>query len=172
MALHMPAQMKVVFLDVDGVLNASRRVVEGTKGFQLKDWVIPKAVEHLNRITDATDGKLVISSTWRIGKTISELRVMFAEVGCHAPVIGKTAHGPCSWHAKAGYPECSVAHRGFEIQEWLDNCPEQVESFVILDDDSDLEPNLDHWVHTDLYRGLTRRNVEKAIRILGRNKTP
>ena len=109
--------MKVVFLDVDGVLNASRRVIEGTQGFELKDWVLPKAVEHLNRITDATGASLVISSTWRIGKMLSDLRGMFKGVGCNAPVIGKTERGPCSWHKDAGFPECYQAHHGYEIHD-------------------------------------------------------
>ncbi len=171
--------MKVVFLDVDGVLNAGCRVVPGTKGFELQDWVIPKAIEHLNRITDRTGAKLVISSTWRIGKTVKELREMFAGVGVKAEILGKTEKGPCSWHRDAGFPECYQAHRGYEIQDWLRNYKQicdlglsaygrdPVESFVILDDDSDMDPHRDKHVHTDLYRGLTRRKVEEAIRVLG-----
>jgi len=168
--------MKVIFLDVDGVLNAGRRVNPGTKGFELVDWAIPKAVEHLNRITAATGAKLVISSTWRIGKTVKELREMFAGVGVRAEIIGKTESGPCKWHRDLGYPNCSDGHRGGEIWDWLRNYDAvnyhageveyAIESFVILDDDSDLEPYRPQHVHTAGDRGLTRRKVNEAIRKL------
>lgn len=162
--------MKIIFLDVDGVLNAGMRVVEGTMGFEIQDWVLPKAVEHLNRITDATGAKLVISSTWRLGKTVSELKEMFARVGVTAEVIDKTERGDCLWHLMGGFPKCSDAHRGHEIQDWLERkvpLGERVESFVILDDSSDMAPHLERHVHTDLYRGLSRRKANEAIRLLG-----
>lgn len=165
--------MKVVFLDVDGVLNAGRKVVvPGSDGFHLPDWTLPKAIEHLNRITDATGANLVISSTWRIGKFLHQLREMFAGVGVTAPIIGKTENGPCQWHVVQGYPECSQAHRGFEIHDWirrhqLRNDVERVEGFVILDDSSDMAPYHDRHVHTAADRGLTRRHVNQAIKMLG-----
>jgi hypothetical protein len=168
--------MKVIFLDVDGVLNASRRVTPHTQGFELSDWVIPRCINQLNRIVRETKAAIVISSTWRIGKNIKELREMFDGVGVVGDVIGKTERGPCSWHNDLGYPMCSDGHRGAEIHDWLENRKRlvdyaQVDGFVILDDDSDLEPYRDHHVRTDLYRGLIRRHVDQAVRILEGNKT-
>lgn len=174
--------MKVVFLDVDGVLNAGRRVVPGTKGFKLKDWVLPHPIQHINRITRATGAKLVISSTWRIGKTIWELREMFAGVGIEAEIVGKTENGPCQWHRTLGYPECSTGHRGAEIHDWLrtynavnfmaGEVDYAVESFVILDDDTDLEPYRPQHVKTAYDRGLNRRECDRAIQMLGHSSTP
>ena len=161
--------MKIIFLDVDGVLNAGMRVREGTLGFEIQDWVLPKAVEHLNRITDATGAKLVISSTWRLGKTLSELKEMFARVGVTGEVISKTERGECSWHHRLGAKECYQGHRGAEIHDWLtQKVPpgERVESFVILDDSSDMLPYHDRHVHTDLYIGLSRRKANAAIKLL------
>lgn len=164
--------MKIIFLDVDGVLNAGQKVVvPGSPGFYLPDWVIPKAVEHLNRIIDATGAKLVISSTWRIGKTLAELREMFSGVGVRGEIIGKTENGDCLWHLMGGYPNCDAAHRGFEIKDWLDNrfrvFGDRPKRFIIIDDSSDLAPYLDRHVHTGCYTGLTRRKVNEAIRLLG-----
>jgi hypothetical protein len=168
--------MKVVFLDVDGVLNAGRRVNKGTMGFELIDWALPHAIVHINRITRVTGAKLVISSTWRIGKTIKELRQMFAEVGIEGDIVGKTERGPCSWHVNRGYPNCAEGHRGGEIADWLRNYKaingEDIEAFVILDDDSDMGDLSDRHIKTAYDRGITRRECDRAIQMLGHSSTP
>lgn len=46
------------------------------------------------------------------------------------------------------------------------NCGEDITSFVILDDDSDMEPHMDKLVKTDYRKGLQDEEVQKAIRIL------
>ena len=51
--------LKIIFLDIDGVLNDHGRMMNLYCGIQ-KD-----KVEHLNKIIDATDCKIVISSAWR-----------------------------------------------------------------------------------------------------------
>ena len=157
--------MKVVFLDVDGVLNASMRVNRGTKGFNLIDWVLPGPVAHVNRICRETGAKLVISSTWRQDKTVPELQQMFAEAGIMGDIIDKTEVGPCIWHIQKGFDDCWQDHRGAEIKEWLDRHPE-VTSFVVLDDDSDMTEVKDRHVKTDLYRGLVRKQCDRAIELL------
>lgn len=168
--------MKVVFLDVDGVLNAGRRVTKGTQGFNLPDWVLPHAVHHINAIARITGAKFVISSTWRIGHTIPELRQMFAEAGIMGDIIGKTEQGPCNWHHDAGFPECYQDHRGSEIKDWLrnhalvyaDQPEQQVTAYAVLDDDGDMASVRDHYVKTAYDRGLTRKERDKVVEILGK----
>lgn len=162
--------MKVIFLDVDGVLNQSRPIGDDYE-FYLPNWVLPKAMEHLNIIIEQTGAKVVVSSTWRIGKKVVELREMFAEAGLKGDIIDKTDQLGCAAHDPL---PCHAAHRGSEIADWLRQREEDrgdVESFIILDDDSDMHPHKDRHVHTDLYRGLTRRKRDEAIKMLGRNKT-
>ena len=61
--------MKVVFLDVDGVLNTSKtfeRVYYSFKNTGKKELEIDSfRLEYLREIIDETDSKLVLSSTWR-----------------------------------------------------------------------------------------------------------
>jgi hypothetical protein len=60
--------LKVIFLDVDGVLN-SRGKWAGCDLANLTDSgtrIDPLAVARLKRIVDATDAKIVVSSTWRL----------------------------------------------------------------------------------------------------------
>ena len=55
--------MKVIFLDVDGVLNCQKTEAK-CRGFIGVD---SKKVKLLKKIVDATDAKIVLSSSWKIG---------------------------------------------------------------------------------------------------------
>ena len=59
--------------------------------------------------------------------------------------------------------------RGEEIQVWMDKESEknEIESFVILDDDSDMLPEqMGNFIHVDGQVGLVDKDVFKAIEIL------
>lgn len=60
-------------------------------------------------------------------------------------------------------------YRGDEIKEWLDN--NEVESYVILDNINNmLSCQQNNLVLTDEKKGLTDKDVQKAISILNENK--
>jgi hypothetical protein len=57
--------------------------------------------------------------------------------------------------------------REIEIQRWMDDYgKEQIESFVILDDDKDMEHLIPFLIHTPFEIGLTEANADAAIKIL------
>lgn len=58
-----------------------------------------------------------------------------------------------------------AAQRGLEIQEWIREMDE-VPSFVILDDDSDMGALSDRLVRTDSELGLNPRAANQAISML------
>jgi hypothetical protein len=180
--------MKVIFLDVDGVLNSNDWYVRRQTEVAMDDVhaqypfyeIDPNAIAQLNRITDATDAKLVISSTWRLGKEVEELITFFKKVGVTGEVIDKTLHFGGN---KIGY---SIP-RGCEIEWWLKQNGFQrinwskerqleelekgkVKNYIILDDDSDmLYGQREHFVKTPAMHGLTKRIADKAIRILNKS---
>jgi hypothetical protein len=130
--------MKIIFLDIDGVLNSHAYM---TKMGELWDdpanQIDPELVARLNKITDATGAKLVISSTWRLPFLdycrIDMLAELMASYGITGEVIGMTpAIGMTG----------SNERRGREIAIWLaDNLYFKVETFIVLDDDFvDCEP--------------------------------
>jgi hypothetical protein len=54
--------MKVVFLDIDGVLNCTK-----TKNPRKFPYVVdPKLLARLNRLLERTAAKVVLSSSWRL----------------------------------------------------------------------------------------------------------
>lgn len=156
--------MKLVFLDVDGVLNSGNFFSSGRRvkshDYDPKNQLDPEAVELLNEIIEATGAKIVISSVWRYNHKPIELREILGAFGFKGQIIGST---PRSTESKA---------RGKEIDAWLTESGysrrDPVEKFVILDDDEDMEPHMSRLVRTTWQRGLERSHVERVIEMLGR----
>lgn len=174
--------MKIIFLDIDGVLNSGdwyrKRHEEVPQHEQSAQYPFyefdPELVSNLNFIIQKTEAKVVVSSTWRI----ADLQAILESVGFIGEVIDKTK----SFYLKG---ESYTIPRGCEIAEWLDNrgnyrrinwskekqreCIEKalVKNYIILDDDSDmLLKQKEHFVHTTWKSGLTLELAEKAIGIL------
>ena len=147
-------KIKVIFLDVDGVLN-SRKTERTTKNGYT--FVGVRHLKNLKQIVAATGAKVVLSSDWRYDRDDPGHNSDFLELRDELRKYGIEFYGFT--------PEFLGAHRGAEIDAWLVEHPE-VESFVILDDRSDIEPNKGHWVRTTMSRGLDIKETEDAIRIL------
>lgn len=139
--------MKIIFLDMDGVVNNPR---EG-RGRTLST----KAVGLLNKLTKTSGANIVISSSWRFTAPLIVIIDKLKEYGFRYPerVIGCTAllENRC---------------RGDEIKLWLKQVP--VESFVILDDVDDMGNLLPHLVKMDHVLLMQEHDVDKAIQILNR----
>jgi hypothetical protein len=144
--------MKVIFLDIDGVLNS----VESAMALGGYPYLLDQielfdnvALGLIQRLVRQTGAKVVISSTWRKTHDVAEF-----EPALVIPVIGKTCN------SRSG-------RRGEEIAVYLEGNP-QIENYVIIDDDSDmLECQLDNFVKTSGLVGFTIHDYTKACRVLG-----
>ena len=158
--------IKVIFLDIDGVLNVI------PQGHDRWGAIFhPHLVDNLKRIIDITGAKIVISSTWRMGNELPGMRELWSDRGLPGEVIGITPN----FMYKYGTTLC----RGKEIDAYLEEHPE-VEKYVIIDDDTDMEPhqlenfvltagNSDHSDCIDIGYGLTKICADWAIDILLRD---
>jgi hypothetical protein len=150
--------MRVVFLDFDGPIIPIQSH-ENKRGLMEKAW--PPCITALNRITDATGAKIVISSSWRWGGK-PDAKMLLALWGATGEVIGITPILETAWKPDnklwVGIP------RGREIAAWL--AANTVESFVIIDDDKDMEHLLPHLLHTPFEIGLTEADADRAIQML------
>ena len=113
----------------------------------------PAAVAALNLVTDLTPARIVISSTWRKGRTLMQLREILADQGVTGTMIGKT-----------GNDETGI--RGREIQAFLDEHGLEPDDCVILDDDADMEHLLPRLVRTGWDAGLTPEDARIAVELL------
>lgn len=159
----MKAAINIVFLDIDGVLN-SEQFYKETDSF-VWDMFNPSSVKLLNKLTDAADAKIIISSDWRKNHTLPELQKIFKDNEIKAEIIGITPKLKC----KSTFVSIP---RGLEIKEkllWLisDN-PDESINYVIIDDDDFgiLLSQRNHFVQTDLQYGFSMIDFEKSCNIL------
>lgn len=149
--------MKVLFLDVDGVVNSEDYALYRFYGkkFTLDEFIDERPIVLLNYIIKKTDAKVVLSSSWRGDLENTEKRLKAG--GLQYDIFDIT-------------PYCESRVRGEEIQAWIDKYEkdhEPLESYVILDDDDDILPEqLNNFVQCDFHHGLTCVDVYKAIEIL------
>ena len=149
--------MKVIFLDVDGVLNSHEYVVKKKERGLIGTY--DDFVVRLAKIVKETGAKIVMSSCWRSG---------FLD--------GKNDHYEThitQRFFKHGIEVYDITPyvkmiRGLEIKEWLSK-HNQIERYVIIDDETfnikDHFPS-DVIVKTSFQEGLQDKHVERAIKIL------
>lgn len=166
--------MKIVFLDIDGVLNS-----ELTKGKLDK-----KYYELLKKLVEATDCYFVISSSWRcmtLDDTKWELSGHIAETNKKNKNRASKLQDPFpQWlidrivgitprmYTFAGSTTGIhfLAPRGVEIEHYVITNNIKGE-YVIIDDDNDfLIYQKDKLIITDPWVGLTEENINKCIEML------
>lgn len=155
--------MKVIFLDIDGVLNnAGTRQAKSVEN-KLRTTMVEQdlfyfdehLVQNLAQIVAATGAKIVISSSWRWMRTPEMMQELLTLAGApsYVEVIGDTDKRFSRWTA---------------IGEYLLTHPE-IESYVALDDDDQksegYHTELMHVLTNDI-TGLDEACVQKAINIL------
>jgi len=142
--------MKVLFLDIDGVLNShAYDVKQALAGGDLMA-PDPKAVLRLLWILQETGAKVVLSSSWRLDQGAVEY------LKAHGiPIHDVTPRGD------------AFGCRAAEIEAWLlEHLPDcNAEDIVILDDEPDAGVGFEpRFVQTDAKVGLT---AEDATRVIG-----
>ena len=176
--------MKVIFLDIDGVMNCQEEMLamleKNPKNRSDVTLPSPTKCKLLKQLVEATDAKIVLSSSWRLSlSAIQNIIDVFRPYGLR--LDGFTQEGVPQVKLKGTkYENIKPSHsynrfdgpciedRGAEIAYWLIKHPE-VSAYVILDDEFsdiiDWHPN--NLVKTSLYNGLTEKEVLKCIEILG-----
>ena len=159
--------MKVIFLDVDGVLNSemSRLRADNNKNW-MRNEVDFEHLKLLKKIVEETGAKIVLSSTWRLyhPKHTGGVRVTD---GLVKVLVDKMAELNLSIMDVT--PDFKGKKRGLEIQDWLDHHKE-IEKYIIIDDDTDMLPEqIPFFVNTTFKDGLTEDLSNKAILILNSN---
>ena len=163
--------MKIIFLDVDGVLNC-QLFYEGIdkSASYVEQNICRDRISWLNDLCKKLDIKIVISSTWRMGRTIDELKEIFKEVGGEFDIIGVT---PVL--REEGYV------RGNEIALWIEKNIEGLtglpsfdfHDYAIIDDDSDmLLMQANNFFQTDTYSGLTPNTIYRIERFFTKKYFP
>ncbi len=136
--------MKIIFLDIDGVLNSYETMPKGERGGIIG--IHAPLVRRFLNLLEATGAKVVLSSTWR--KSDDWLEVMEANGLPKDIFVGRT--GSLYRKNLEGLYRGSEL-RGEEIDAWLAQHPETTR-YAIIDDDSDFLPHQPHF-RTSLFEG-------------------
>ena len=157
--------MKLIFLDVDGVLNyggCKSRAPSGCLGIE------EEKVKLLRKIIDKTGAIVILTSTWKtewfptafISELTKDGQYLEKELAKHNVFIRAKTEDP-SW-----------SQRGIGIIDFLNNWSEPVESFVIIDDES-FDFNKvgikNRHVKTSFADGLLPDHVKQAVNILNQS---
>lgn len=136
---------KILFLDVDGVLNNYK-----TGGIFT---VTKSKLRLLQQIVERTGCEIVLSSTWRLN-VMGELDVLKKKL----------------WYRKLTIADVTPkfhGSRGEQIQSWLNQHPDVTAWCIIDDNNGMLNSQFLNFVQTDGMIGMTAYDAEKVVEILG-----
>jgi len=140
--------MKVIFLDIDGVINLDI------------DWC-EESINVLNKLINVTDSKIVITSDWRYNYTLTELRNIFNNIGLHCEIID-TIDLQENSNIESMEKDRIIGIMNYIKKHELDN-------YLIIDDmDLDKFDLINHrFVKTKFSQGLKETGLlEKCIEVL------
>jgi hypothetical protein len=163
----MPKLDKIIFLDIDGVLNSEKAYLRGDCKYVEWEWedgtkehhqsFCPVSKLYINHLIKITEAKVVISSTWRRSgldfmKKVWEVEEMAGEIIGITPsfrgdVDGYTIPRGCEiekWLEDKGF-----SHINWSVEKQQDFVEKSgIENYIIIDDDSDmLYSQRNHFVH-------------------------
>lgn len=176
--------MKIIFLDVDGVINTDKnfeRLVKENNGVETYSMYVTFDTDTMNNLKDLiekTNAYIVISSSWR--KTMKSNILARWDIlmeGLESINVKDRLLGVIPTLVDDKRNELP---RGQEIKKWLEgNKDKNIEKFVILDDYDDKQTNfvylltfkdisefVDNLVLCDSYDGFSIDKMDKALKIL------
>lgn len=141
-----PGEARILFVDVDGVLNNQQTFA---RNLHETDPIDMAMLERVKRIIAETGCKIVLSSTWRLNDR------SLKKVQSFLPILDIT-------------PDKGNSSRGSEIEDWLTRQSLKsnfwVSRYAILDDSNDmLEGQQPNFFRTDWLIGLTDDIADRVI---------
>lgn len=159
--------MKLLFLDIDGVLNWESYVAKDWLEPIEDEWygahvIDPECVAVLNEVVAATGCRLVLSSTWRVRyKVFGEVNAILKSRGL-ATNLWRRTDAPFQLE-----PGGRWSKRGDEIMRFVGTRPTfDGLTWAVLDDEP-MDLVGDHLVLTDSAFGLQPEHVGALVDILG-----
>ncbi|MFZ5890966.1 MAG: HAD domain-containing protein [Myxococcota bacterium] len=151
---------RLLFLDIDGVLNSgaflaerSASVSAAENGFDASVHIDATRVARLNRLVEVSGARVILASTWRMVFGLERTQRSLRAKGFQGALADETVR-------LLGHP------RHMEIRHYLAQF-ESLPNFVVLDDDIDAGVGFgEHFVH--VLDGLEDAHVEAALAVLER----
>lgn len=136
------------FLDIDGVLNT-----------QEHSSFLPSAMYNIKTLYQKTQCKFIISSDWRLNKSLDDLQKLFIDEDLDIPLVGKTEDGPSVFGE----------YRANQIKNYID--VHQIEKYIVIDDVNYRNFRNyfgERFIQASFTQGFTRKNLEHALNIMNK----
>lgn len=151
---------KVLFLDIDGVLNSANFLAESTGGEGVVivdgEWnadahLDPKLICLLNSVVAGTRCDVVLSSSWRVLFGVERTNAALKRRGATFQAVDST-------------PRLAGHERHVEIRRWLESQSGEIQ-FAIVDDDEDAGVGFGHrYVRT--VDGIESKHTDRLLELL------
>jgi hypothetical protein len=181
--------VKIIFLDIDGVLNCEEAYRSGECQYQEWVWEDGRKDHYqrfcswskdlLNKLIEKTEAKIVISSTWRHSgiefmQKVWNMEEMKGEIiGITPSMRTKGIHIPRGMEIKYFLEEdLKFSHINWDQDQQRESMKRSgVDNYIIIDDDSDMLYNQrNHFVHVlpspRNKRGFNEEYYEEALKKL------
>ena len=145
--------MKLIFLDIDGVLNSSSGVGPYESDMEVEKLLL------LKRLIDESKSEGVIITSDRRYSSMGMSHIIDAFDKYEIYVVGLLRDPNI---------DDDSDNRGKQIMDYLDNSKDDIEQIVILDDNDDGISELFHedFVQTNKFYGLDGETYQKALDVL------
>lgn len=157
--------MKVIFLDIDGVLNNQKTKAITPEGYIGID---NDLLKKLAFIVASTNAIIVLSSTWK--KEWDKDENLCSPDGKY--MVKKFRQLGLIAFDKIEDIDDNLSTRGAAIMKYLES-HQNIEDWVVIDDDefdfAKYPEIMGRFVHTDHIKGLTDENVGQAIDLLSKD---
>ena len=163
-------RVKVIFLDIDGVLNSNFRNDNHQTEISDGTLIDIEKVRLLSKLVKNTDAKIVLHSGWKfwfdsslhpLRKEAEHLKKLFGQENL---MIADVTPDYSTEEIKKSKKFSLV--KASEILAWLDEHKE-VEKWIVIDDLDLHNPKIEaHQIKTDPHIGLTMEDVHKAESML------
>ncbi|MDB4956458.1 MAG: hypothetical protein JWO36_4027 [Myxococcales bacterium] len=143
--------MRVLFLDVDGVLN--RTGFHPGESVGLRSWIEPELARRLCQVLRLTEAELVLASDWRRDRELQHLQEELRAAGIDCLLLDTTpVLGQARWR---------------EIEAWRADHEVAVEDMAIVDDGYDMGPLAARFVRVSPLNGLDEEAARAIVALFG-----
>jgi len=148
--------VRVLFLDVDGVLN--RTGFHPGESLGLRSWIEPELATRLSDVLRVTGAEIVLASDWRHDRELQHLRDELRAAGVEGSLRGVT-------------PVLGGQARWREIEAWMIEHDVGPDAIVIVDDGYDMGALAARFVRASPLNGLDENAAAAIVALFERDET-